>query len=108
MLLEIKNLFVHYDKAEAVRDVSLKVEEGSITTLIGANGPKGYRSAVVHVPETDIWLAAGRAGVDFSADNGKTWTALDTLGYYSIQFGSPNVGYSSGSEGRIAKILINP
>jgi branched-chain amino acid transport system ATP-binding protein len=38
MLLEIKNLFVHYDKAEAVRDVSLKVEEGSITTLIGANG----------------------------------------------------------------------
>jgi branched-chain amino acid transport system ATP-binding protein len=38
MLLEIKNLFVHYDKAEAIRDVSLKVEEGSITTLIGANG----------------------------------------------------------------------
>jgi len=38
MLLEIKNLFVHYDKAEAVRDVSLNVEEGSITTLIGANG----------------------------------------------------------------------
>jgi branched-chain amino acid transport system ATP-binding protein len=38
MLLEIDNLFVHYDKAEAIRDVSLKVEEGSITTLIGANG----------------------------------------------------------------------
>ena len=38
MLLEIKNLFVHYDKAEAIRDVSLGVEEGSITTLIGANG----------------------------------------------------------------------
>lgn len=38
MLLEINNLFVHYDKAEAIRDVSLRVEEGSITTLIGANG----------------------------------------------------------------------
>ena len=98
-----------YELANDTKNNAAVTHDGGLTwTLIGANGPKGYRSAVVHVPETDIWLAAGRAGVDFSADNGKTWNALDTLGYYSIQFGSPNVGYSSGSEGRIAKILINP
>jgi len=38
MLLEIKDLWVHYGNAEAVRGVSLEVEEGSIVTLIGANG----------------------------------------------------------------------
>jgi branched-chain amino acid transport system ATP-binding protein len=38
MLLEIKDLWVHYGRAEAVRGVSMEVEEGSIVTLIGANG----------------------------------------------------------------------
>jgi branched-chain amino acid transport system ATP-binding protein len=38
MLLELKNVRIHYDKVEAVKGISLKVEEGSICTLIGANG----------------------------------------------------------------------
>jgi branched-chain amino acid transport system ATP-binding protein len=38
MLLEVRNLRVHYDKVEAVKGVSLSVEEGGISTLIGANG----------------------------------------------------------------------
>jgi branched-chain amino acid transport system ATP-binding protein len=38
MLLEIKELWVHYGRAEAVKGISMEVEEGSIATLIGANG----------------------------------------------------------------------
>jgi branched-chain amino acid transport system ATP-binding protein len=38
MLLEIKDLWVHYGRAEAVRGISMEVEEGAIVTLIGANG----------------------------------------------------------------------
>jgi branched-chain amino acid transport system ATP-binding protein len=38
MLLEIKDLWVHYGRAEAVKGISMEVEEGSIVTLIGANG----------------------------------------------------------------------
>jgi len=38
MLLEIKDLWVHYGNAEAVRGISMEVDEGSIVTLIGANG----------------------------------------------------------------------
>jgi branched-chain amino acid transport system ATP-binding protein len=38
MLLEIKDLWVHYGRAEAVRGIYMEVEEGSIVTLIGANG----------------------------------------------------------------------
>jgi len=38
MLLEVKNLRVHYGKAEALKGISIGVEEGAIVTLIGANG----------------------------------------------------------------------
>ena len=37
-MFEIKNLSVNYGGIEAVRDISFKVDEGSIVTLIGANG----------------------------------------------------------------------
>ena len=38
MLLNIKDLIVHYKGVEAVKGVSLGIEEGSIVTLIGSNG----------------------------------------------------------------------
>ncbi|MGI8695085.1 MAG: ATP-binding cassette domain-containing protein, partial [Mycobacteriales bacterium] len=38
MLLEIRDLQVHYGKIQAIKGVSLDVEEGEIVTLIGANG----------------------------------------------------------------------
>lgn len=38
MLLEIKDLKVHYGKAEALKGISMGIEEGTIVTLIGANG----------------------------------------------------------------------
>jgi branched-chain amino acid transport system ATP-binding protein len=38
MLLEIKDLWIHYGRAEAIKGISMEVEEGSIVTLIGANG----------------------------------------------------------------------
>ena len=37
-MLEIKNLNVHYGVIHALKDISLKVEQGEIVTLIGANG----------------------------------------------------------------------
>jgi len=38
MLLEIKDLYVNYGQIAAIRGISFGVEEGSVTTLIGANG----------------------------------------------------------------------
>jgi len=38
MRLEIKDLHVHYGKIEAIRGISVVVNEGEIVTLIGANG----------------------------------------------------------------------
>lgn len=38
MMLEVKDLIVHYGKAEALKGISIGVDKGKIVTLIGANG----------------------------------------------------------------------
>src|SRR5437868_7498401 len=38
MLLEVKDVHVHYGKIEALKGISLHVDEGEIVSLIGANG----------------------------------------------------------------------
>ena len=38
MLLDIKNITVHYFKVPAIRNISITVEDGTIVALIGSNG----------------------------------------------------------------------
>lgn len=38
MLLELRNISVHYGKAQALNAVSLQLEEGKVDALIGSNG----------------------------------------------------------------------
>ena len=38
MLLDVKDLKVNYKKVEAVKGVSFSVEEGTLVSIIGANG----------------------------------------------------------------------
>ena len=38
MLLEVKDINVHYQKVQAVTDISIQIDDGQIVTLIGANG----------------------------------------------------------------------
>ena len=37
-MLKVKNLSVHYGMIQAIKDISVEVNEGEIVTLIGANG----------------------------------------------------------------------
>ena len=38
MLLEVRDVTVHYESVRAVADISIAIDEGQIVTLIGANG----------------------------------------------------------------------
>jgi len=38
IVIDVKNVRVHYEKVEAVKGISLGIEEGTVISLIGANG----------------------------------------------------------------------
>jgi branched-chain amino acid transport system ATP-binding protein len=65
MLLEVKNITVHYGKSMAIQDVSLEVAEGAVVSIIGANG--AGKSTILRAlsgltPSTsgDIWFEEKR------------------------------------------------
>ncbi len=65
MLLEIKNLVVHYGRAQALQDVSLNVKPGEIVTLIGSNGAGKTTtlrtiSGLKRASAGEIWFAGER------------------------------------------------
>jgi branched-chain amino acid transport system ATP-binding protein len=65
MLLEIKDIHVHYDKVEAVKGISLSADRGMITTLIGANGAGKTTtlraiSGLKKITSGEIWLDGQR------------------------------------------------
>jgi branched-chain amino acid transport system ATP-binding protein len=65
MLLEIKDVRVHYGKVEAVKGVSLQVEQGDIVTLLGANGAGKTTvlkavSGMKHPTSGEIWFLGQR------------------------------------------------
>jgi len=64
-VLEIKDLWVHYGTAEAIRGASLQVGEDSIVALIGANGAGKTTilraiSGLHHPTSGEIWFLEER------------------------------------------------
>jgi len=92
MLLDIRNLFVRHGGVEAVKGVSLKVEEGTIVSLIGANGAGktsllNALSGLNRSVEGEIWFRGSRidgwkpakivkAGIAQVPEGGRVFTKL--------------------------------
>jgi len=65
MILNIKNMSLYYGKAMALNDVSLEISEGSIVTMIGANGAGKSTvlralSGLVRINSGEIWFLGKR------------------------------------------------
>ena len=63
--LSLSGVHVHYGKAEAISSVSMKVEEGSITGIIGANGAGKSTllktiSGLLKTSSGEIWFSENR------------------------------------------------
>lgn len=64
-MLNLKNIIVRYDGVQAVKNVSIDVEKGSITGLIGANGAGKSTtlkaiSGLIPVTSGEIWFEGKR------------------------------------------------
>jgi branched-chain amino acid transport system ATP-binding protein len=65
MLLDVKNITVHYGKSMAIQDVSLEVMEGSVVSMIGANGAGKSTilraiSGLAQLTSGEIWFSDRR------------------------------------------------
>ncbi len=78
---------------------------GKTWGLVGENQEPGYRSCVQYIPNRDgkELVAIGFKGIDYSKDNGTTWTRLSDEGFYAIRFLNDSIAYASG-QGRISKL----
>jgi branched-chain amino acid transport system ATP-binding protein len=85
MLLSAKNTTVHYGKSLALDDVSLEMEEGSVVSIIGANG--AGKSTVLKVLSGLVPLTSGEIWFLNKRIDGLTTTEIVKLGIVHIPEG---------------------
>ena len=93
-----------YPKAQIIRSIYTK--DGGKTWKASKLFPKEYRSCVVNV-KGKILFTISKTGCDYSTDNGKNWTFINSNGYYAADaLEGTNIIFVSGSEGRFAKVVV--
>ena len=85
MLLEVKNITVHYGKSVALDDVSLEVAEGSVVSIIGANGVG--KSTILKALSGLVPLTSGEIWFQNSQIDRMTTTEIVKLGIVHIPEG---------------------
>jgi branched-chain amino acid transport system ATP-binding protein len=84
-LLLVKNLDVYYAKREAVRNVSLKVEEGKVVALLGSNG--AGKTTILNV--ISGFLSPRKGEIEF---NGKSIRKRDPFEIVELGIGQVSQG----------------
>jgi photosystem II stability/assembly factor-like uncharacterized protein len=90
---------------EAVDNLAVTNDGGITWTLV--KGLSGFRSVVAYVPGTEMLVAVGPSGGDYSLDDGRTWTAIDETGFDTFSFApGKQTGWGAGDKGRIGKLSL--
>jgi len=83
--------------------------DGGRTWSRGGNAPlRGAVFGAAYIPGATTLLAVGPDGSARSDDDGRTWTRLDTLNYWSVDALAPDAVWAVGPDGRIAKLTSSP
>ena len=85
MLLNAKQITVHYGKSLALNNVSLEMEEGSVVTIIGANG--AGKSTILRAVSGLMPLSSGEIWFLDKRIDGLTTTDIVKLGIVHIPEG---------------------
>jgi hypothetical protein len=81
---------------------------GATWTVAKKGGLSGFRSVVAFVangsrPRGGV-IAIGPKGADWSEDDGRTWSAIESAGFDTFSVTSDGrVGWAAGAGGRISK-----
>lgn len=99
----------NYKEPDRNENIAASTNDGGLTWQAVETMPQGFRSCVQHVsgPNIDAYIAVGKSGCDYSADNGKNWKHITQQGYYTCRAvpGQASL-FAAGSQGRIVKIEL--
>ncbi len=89
-------------ESEAIGNAAVTSDGGATWTLV--KGLSGFRSAVAYLPGSPAsLLAVGPTGSDCSADDGRSWTAIEGPGFHAVSLARRGrAGWGVGESGRIA------
>lgn len=85
MLLEVKNLSIHYAKSLAIDNVSVAVPEGSVVTIVGANG--SGKSTILKAVSGIVPLSSGEVYFEGKRIDGMDPAAIVRAGLVQIPEG---------------------
>jgi photosystem II stability/assembly factor-like uncharacterized protein len=94
-------------ETEAADNVAA-TSDGGVTWTLSTKGVGGYRSVVAWVPGTNqSFVAAGPSGMDWSSDDGRTWTAVEGSGFDTVSLArGAGIGWGAGDRGRLSRLSI--
>ena len=84
-MIEVENVSCRFGQVEAVRDVSLAVEEGSIFGLVGSDG--AGKSTLLRMMATMLPPGAGRIALGGLDVRGEQRKVKRLIGYMPQRFG---------------------
>jgi branched-chain amino acid transport system ATP-binding protein len=93
MLLEMKNITVHYGKSLAIEGISLDVAQGSVVSIIGANG--SGKSTVLRAMAGLVPMTSGEIRFEGTRIDGMTTTEIVKRGIALIPEGRQLFPYLS-------------
>ncbi|MCU4176153.1 WD40/YVTN/BNR-like repeat-containing protein [Carboxylicivirga sp. N1Y90] len=99
----------NYKYPERNDSVAVYTNDGGLSWNLSETMPNGFHSCVqyVDVPDLNMAIALGRAGFDYTLDNGQTWERGGNEKYYTLRCIPGQLGaYVAGSDGRVARMDI--
>jgi len=93
MLLKLSNVTVHYGTAEAVKDISIQIEEGAVVSVIGANG--AGKSTILKAISGLVTVSSGIVEFSGKEINGMPINKIVDLGIAHVPEGRKLFPYMS-------------
>ncbi len=94
-----------YRPDQASPQAAARTADGGHSWSPAATPPPAYRSGVAWLPHSrTAALAVGPTGTDLTTDGGRTWRAVDTGSYDTVDC-TPDLGcWAAGEKGRVARL----